>query len=73
MEPNKYRSLISQMVEDCIDPPHHPITDLEYKSAGFKDIIKTGFRYVRRLLLTAILGSQKLFGTRGRIYRNETF
>ena len=43
-EPASYHSLLPRLVQDCLAAPQGEITDLEYKSAGFKDLIKTGFR-----------------------------
>ncbi|MPC26511.1 Sec1 family domain-containing protein 2 [Portunus trituberculatus] len=43
VEPASYHSLLPRLVQDCLAAPQGEITDLEYKSAGFKDLIKTGF------------------------------
>nr|XP_053636407.1 sec1 family domain-containing protein 2-like [Cherax quadricarinatus] len=43
-QPASYQSLLQKLVYDCLTAPQAEITDLEYKSAGFKDLIKTGFR-----------------------------
>ncbi|RXG73979.1 Sec1 family domain-containing protein 2 [Armadillidium vulgare] len=42
-EPYTYQNIISSVIENCLNPPQQQITDLECKSAGFKDLIKTGF------------------------------
>ncbi|XP_069954585.1 sec1 family domain-containing protein 2-like isoform X2 [Cherax quadricarinatus] len=42
-QPASYQSLLQKLVYDCLTAPQAEITDLEYKSAGFKDLIKTGF------------------------------
>lgn len=44
VQPASYQSLLQKLVYDCLTAPQADITDLEYKSAGFKDLIKTGFR-----------------------------
>ncbi|KAK3865275.1 hypothetical protein Pcinc_029107 [Petrolisthes cinctipes] len=44
VQPAEYQGLLRRLVRDCLTAPQGEITDLEYKSAGFKDLIKTGFR-----------------------------
>ncbi|KAK4307709.1 hypothetical protein Pmani_020555 [Petrolisthes manimaculis] len=44
VQPAEYQGLLRRLVRDCLTPPQGEITDLEYKSAGLKDLIKTGFR-----------------------------
>lgn len=42
-QPASYQNLLQKLVYDCLTAPQAEITDLEYKSAGFRDLIKTGF------------------------------
>lgn len=43
VEPASCRSLLKELVKDCLIAPQAEMVDLEYKSAGLKDFIKTGF------------------------------
>lgn len=43
VEPAAYHSVLPRLLHDCFSAPPGEISDLEYKSAGFKDLIKTGF------------------------------
>ncbi|XP_045623964.2 sec1 family domain-containing protein 2 isoform X2 [Procambarus clarkii] len=42
-QPASYQPFLKKLVYDCLTAPQAEITDLEYKSGGFKDLIKTGF------------------------------
>lgn len=43
--PVECTSFLQQLVEDLFDPSLGDNPDLEHKSGGLKDLLKTGFRY----------------------------
>ncbi|XP_068243178.1 sec1 family domain-containing protein 2-like isoform X2 [Palaemon carinicauda] len=43
VQPASSQGLLQKLVYDCLTAPQADMLDLEYKSAGFKDLIKTGF------------------------------
>ncbi|XP_037803217.1 sec1 family domain-containing protein 2-like [Penaeus monodon] len=42
-QPASCQGLLQKLVHDSLTAPQTEITDIEYRSAGFKDLIKTGF------------------------------
>ncbi|XP_076043929.1 sec1 family domain-containing protein 2-like isoform X2 [Oratosquilla oratoria] len=43
LQPSTYHGFLNQLVYDCFTAPQPELLDLEYKSGGFRDLIKTGF------------------------------
>ena len=41
-----YTPLVKQILEKILDPSRPDIPDVEFRSQGFKDFLKTGFGYV---------------------------
>jgi len=44
-QPPAFHSLLHQLMADVLDPACPDLRDLTYKSAGLKDLLKSGFRY----------------------------
>ena len=38
--------LLGQLVDEILQPAAHEVPDIEYKSTGFRDLLKSGFRSV---------------------------
>jgi len=43
--PLECTSILKQLIEDIFDPAVTDHPDLEHKSGGLKDLLKTGFRF----------------------------
>ena len=41
--------LLGQLVDEILQPAAHEVPDIEYKSTGFRDLLKSGFRSVAAL------------------------
>ena len=46
--PLENKSFFEQLIEDIFDGTLLDNPDLEHKSGGLKDLLKTGFRYYKR-------------------------
>ncbi len=44
IQPASYNSIWKQIVDVIFDPAKPELVDIENKSAGLRDLIKTGFR-----------------------------
>ena len=45
-----YKSMLSQLMQLIYDPDRPELVDIEFRSHGLKDFIKTGFGYVFELV-----------------------
>ena len=43
MYPSSLRPLFKQVMSDIFDPNKPELADIEYKSTGFRDMLKSGF------------------------------
>lgn len=42
----RLKPLLKQVVEDVVDPSRPELVDISHKSAGFGDLLKSGFGYL---------------------------
>lgn len=46
VNPASHKPFVKQLIDSLLDPSKPELVDLEYKSSGFKDILKSSFRSV---------------------------